>query len=612
MITIFKDIFATEPHYIEVDVALSRIKNGKSKVLVEQIRESQDKEKRDSLKKRLPCVCFSGTFRKRLDSELIEHSHYIVLDFDKINPEELISEIACNSFVKAAWVSPSGDGVKVLCRVATTNHRGHFEALKVLFPQCDKSGINESRVCYESYDPNIYIRENPTEFDGLISNETSQAKEFSAIENLVTWLAKSNKYFVSGERNVFIFTLACACCRYGVDIEDCKSYCFYEFFQKSTDFSKREGDKAIESAYRSEKANFGTVKFDKGELVDSKGKEAQFEVEEGKIKDVIYLEDAEQDLDRIIENGYESIKGIGIQEMDTAFIPKRGQSNLLTGYGNQGKSTFGKWHLVVRSIIFDEKYAFFSPEEDGADGFYLSLMEIYLGGGLAGNKRFSKEKIKEAKDFIKSHFFYIFPEELSPTPQYIKERFLKLIITEKVDGVVIDPFNQLTNDYKGFGGRDDKYLESFLSDFNRFIKINDVFGWIVAHPSKPQKNSTGTYDAPTEYDLAGGAMWNNKMFNILAYHRPDSWTDPSSPHCQLYGRKIKLNRINGTRGLCTDFEYNFAKRRFLFGGKDVLDFLDKRESLSDNFQKNSENDLQILNNIANFESENKDFLDVPF
>lgn len=190
MITIFKDIFATEPHYIELDVALSRIKNGKSKVLVEQIRESQDKEKRDSLKKRLPCVCFSGTFRKRLDSELIEHSHYIVLDFDKVNPDELISEIACNSFVKAAWVSPSGDGVKVLCRVATTNHRGHFEALKSLFPQCDKSGINESRVCYESYDPNIYIRENPTKFDGLISNETSQAKEFSAIENLVTWLAK--------------------------------------------------------------------------------------------------------------------------------------------------------------------------------------------------------------------------------------------------------------------------------------------------------------------------------------------------------------------------------------------------------------------------------------
>ena len=186
-----------------------------------------------------------------------------------------------------------------------------------------------------------------------------------------------------------------------------------------------------------------------------------------------------------------------------------------------------------------------------------------------------------------------------------------LIITEKVDGVIIDPFNQMVNDYKGFGGRDDKYLETFLSDFNRFVKINDVFGWIVAHPSKPQKNKDGTYDAPTEYDLAGGAMWNNKMFNILAYHRPESWTDHTSPHCQLYGRKIKLNKINGTRGLCTDFEYNFYKRRFLFDGKDVLDFLDKK-GFSNEKEKNSENNLQNLNNIANFESKNKDLSDIPF
>ena len=37
-------------------------------------------------------------------------------------------------------------------------------------------------------------------------------------------------------------------------------------------------------------------------------------------------------------------------------------------------------------------------------------------------------------------------------------------IQEKVDFCCIDPFNQMTNDYKGYGGRTDKYLETFLAD----------------------------------------------------------------------------------------------------------------------------------------------------
>ena len=61
---------------------LNRIKGGRNKELVVQIRKEKDKAKRNELKKSLPSICFSGTFNKRSDSGLIKHSGLICLDFD--------------------------------------------------------------------------------------------------------------------------------------------------------------------------------------------------------------------------------------------------------------------------------------------------------------------------------------------------------------------------------------------------------------------------------------------------------------------------------------------------------------------------------------------------
>ncbi len=83
MITIFKSIKDTDaPFFREVDVIFNRIRNGSSKDLVLRIRNEKDKTDRNELKKQLPAICFSGTFNKRSDASLIEHSGLICLDFD--------------------------------------------------------------------------------------------------------------------------------------------------------------------------------------------------------------------------------------------------------------------------------------------------------------------------------------------------------------------------------------------------------------------------------------------------------------------------------------------------------------------------------------------------
>ena len=53
--------------------------------LVNDIRATLDKSKSQKLKSNLPSVCFSGKFgADRKDEQIIEHSGFIVLDFDDV------------------------------------------------------------------------------------------------------------------------------------------------------------------------------------------------------------------------------------------------------------------------------------------------------------------------------------------------------------------------------------------------------------------------------------------------------------------------------------------------------------------------------------------------
>jgi len=87
-VTIYKNIFDKTPHYITIDVALERIKSGKSKDKCLEIRQQLDKERANKLKCNLPSVCFSGEFTERKDECLKNHSGFICLDFDNVNVSE--------------------------------------------------------------------------------------------------------------------------------------------------------------------------------------------------------------------------------------------------------------------------------------------------------------------------------------------------------------------------------------------------------------------------------------------------------------------------------------------------------------------------------------------
>jgi hypothetical protein len=587
-VTAYKDIYEKRNgHHIHIGAALSRIRDGKSREKILAIRSTSDAHAVDQLKKSLPSICFSGTFEERFDNKLIQHSGYICCDIDDIPAENLLEmkqQIASLSYVYAVWISPRGNGLKFLVKIAAPErHREHFAALSQYFEgaygKWDTSSVNQSRVCFESWDADIIINESHVAFTDVLVTKQEVNREIvdgdDTFKRLLTWLTNKGKSFASGERNNFLFRLASACCRFGISEENCFYHCDSNFISGQSDFTKRECKIVIASAYRANASKSGSATFDKDVLVEKKSlEEVKLETpqdiydESIRPADVIFADDVQDSIAGLYQNGYEQLEKIGVREIDNHYKMKRGELTLLSGIGNMGKSQINKWMLLMHAVLHKRKFAIFAPEDNPAEEFYNDLIEIILGADCVYNPIFPDKPRPTlglymlVREWVNKHFIFIHPEKSAPTPEYIRERFLELIIKKRVDGCIIDPWNQLTNNYELFGGRDDKYLEVQLAEFSRFALQNEVFMIIVSHP-RGLKKVGDDYPCPDVFDLAGGAMWNNKCHNILIYHRPFNRSDMNSPVCEFHAKKIKKQKVVGKLGY-SEFRYDLPTRRYIF------------------------------------------------
>ena len=119
IVTIYKSLLEiTNGFQRDVNHVFERIRSGKSKALVEQIRAAKTKEEADALKKKLPAINFQGVFKERNDKGIKKFSGLIPLDFDNFpNDKELIAlkdSLKDNEYVFAMFISPRGNGLKVI------------------------------------------------------------------------------------------------------------------------------------------------------------------------------------------------------------------------------------------------------------------------------------------------------------------------------------------------------------------------------------------------------------------------------------------------------------------------------------------------------------------
>jgi twinkle protein len=129
-----------------------------------------------------------------------------------------------------------------------------------------------------------------------------------------------------------------------------------------------------------------------------------------------------------------------------------------------------------------------------------------------------------------------------------------------VDGVLLDPFNQLDKIQKAFE-RDDQYLSGVLKDIKRFALLNAVSYNIITHPNKPKYNEDKSLPVVDMYDLNGGAMWGNKSDQIVSYYRPNFHINKNDSAVQIHIQKLKRKRTGGKLG-SFDLRLNWSTKRF--------------------------------------------------
>lgn len=266
-ISVFKELLKSQdvPYIIPLWKCFERIKQGKSKELVELVRSAQTKEAADKFKQKLPCIVFGGEFKERNKEGLINHSGLMVVDFDKYPSDEVmfahLEQLKSNKHFVSLFISPSGKGIKGVVSIPKSNkieHEKYFKAFNnhYQYDFFDKSNCNVDRVCFESYDPNIYINYEAEIYEPVLVDEGFQVKDKVPLipiddeQTIIDKIMKFNwsKDFVEGERNSFIFDLAGAFCEYG--ISEASAIGYIENNIVIGDFSESETKNTIKSAYK--------------------------------------------------------------------------------------------------------------------------------------------------------------------------------------------------------------------------------------------------------------------------------------------------------------------------------------------------------------------------
>lgn len=271
MVTIFKNFNEVVEHKT-IATILEEIKTGKYKPGIIYLRKSLAEKKEEAYnkaKKSLPAFTPSGKFvgGRKLEF-LTEYSKFIILDIDKLSTTDLqkSKSIAAQSeFTYACFISPSGNGLKILVKIDTpkTEHKeaflkvqAHYESILKL--EIDKSGKDLTRLCFYSWDENLYLNENSKTF--VITNKVEVALietqpepktinpepilDYDAIYNHCVNFTEKKVQFVNGSRNVFVHQLACNLNRKGVALNDALGYILTDF-----GYDEKEVTQAVNSAY---------------------------------------------------------------------------------------------------------------------------------------------------------------------------------------------------------------------------------------------------------------------------------------------------------------------------------------------------------------------------
>ena len=576
-VTAFQNVYnKTNPYHFTVGKALERIKFGVSAETIQQVR-SGDK----NAKTKLPVVLWSGVFSKATDDGIEDHSNLIVIDLDHVDVDKTKSVLGVDPYVFACWVSPSGDGIKALIRIAyPERHRDHFRALSSYIQnqyglEIDASGINVSRACFESHDPNIIIKESYDTFTGLLS-EKADSQNITQSTGPYTDYIKLNlavrmiRQAVDGQKHNTLLRAAVLCGGFisagRMEEDEVKRVLLREIERKDVDSIDHAVKTILDGIEEGKKLPIR-------EIIEQEN----IAIRESQVNDGDYSFISSDDEDLNWVNDYAEGKlEIGLDTgsaiLDKHFKYKR-EFVILNGHSNVGKSTFMLYLMVNSAMRHGWKWVIYSAENKTAST-KMKLMQFAADLGL---NEMTYHQRKEAYRWVNEHFTIISNKSVySYTDLLIFAE--KLIRQQEVDGFFIDPYNSLkielsANSQIGVH----QYHYQAASEFLTFSNSNNIAVWLNTHAvteAQRRKGPDGLSLAPYAEDTEGGGLFVNRSDCFHTAHRtlyaPDSWRRRVTEFHVRKVREVETGSLPTPLDTPILFEMNSMHTSFAVVGESVL------------------------------------------
>ncbi len=593
-VTIFQDIYKknkNDAHVIQLSTALRRIKEGNSQDVIEAIRDGSK-----DFKKKLPVVLFSGEFKARNDEALEKHSQFIVLDFDHINVEASKAILSTDPYVYSCWVSPSGDGLKALVKITNPErHRDHFRALRTYFEkqytlEVDESGINESRACFESWDPDIVINEQSKPF-GAFATEKSESQVAVSQSGSYTDYMKLNlaarliRQCSDGEKHNTLLRAAKLCGGYvaagRMEEDEVIRVLTREILKRDVD-DEEQAMRTIKEAMEKGKQDPIRTTID-----DERKAQRELLINDG---DMSFISSDDEDF-RWIDDFANGRIPVGLDtgdaQLDQHFRYKK-EFVIINGHSNVGKTTMALYLMVNASVRHGWKWVVYSSENRTAS-LKMSLIQFALDKPIASMNHMER---KRAYEWVGEHFTVISNKQVYSYADIIV--FLeKIMKQQEVDAVFVDPYNSLKIDMGNSSiGVHDYHYEA-ASEFLTFSTANEVAVWLNMHAvteAQRRKGDDGLPVAPYAEDTEGGGKFVNRSDCFITIHRKVQHPDHAEKRVtEFHVRKVRDVETGGEPTPLGDpirFEMNTSRTAFRMwkSQKELFESVDLQGGKQDHFE----------------------------
>ena len=244
----------------------------------------------------------------------------------------------------------------------------------------------------------------------------------------------------------------------------------------------------------------------------------------------------------------------GFPNLDKIYKVMAGTFQLVTGIPNHGKSNFLDQLLLNLSRQHNWKMAMFSPEHSASLHIRRLLEKVNEKPFDEGsNERMTEAELKSGMEFLNERFFFIENKDAVPNIDWVLEKATAACVRHGINGVVVDPFNKIAQN-RAASVREDEHIRDVIAKCQKFCSSHNVTFWMVAHPHKLYRSESGSYNAPSLYEVAGSAHWNNMCDIGMVIHR-----DFDEGITKVIMRKVREQGLYGEIGEA-EFTYNTVKR----------------------------------------------------